>query len=376
MTGSVTLNRDDTLEALGNLRAATGAKTAIPILANVLIESGVNGLRLVASDLTAEAASWVLTDTCPEWRTTVSLDLLFDAISSLPMGAEVEIEPTTGPGRLRVQSGRSRFNLPTLPAEDFPVVGAHEWEATFDLPADSLSHLLDRAGWAYATEEAKYYVSGPHLHVSGEGRKLRLTMVSTDGLRLAKAEIDAPKDAKNAPPITLPPRTARALQKVLAGTAGEVTVSLSGSLARFTAAVWQVTSKLIDPGFPDYPRLRGVDREAHPLRVGADIDALKASVRRALVSADGKDNSIILALEPGSLALSSRGERTGDAADQVEVEYDGEPVRLGVNGSNMLEALNRIGSGAVQIALTDANTPLVLTGDDPRSFALVTLQRI
>ena len=175
-----TVERATLLRCLSHVQSVVERRNTIPILSNVLIEaSSAGSLRVMATDLDLQVVETMgSVSVAAAGAITVSAHLLFDIARKLPDGSQVSLE--TADNRMTVKAGRSRFSLPTLPRDDFPVIVEGELPTSFELPAPTLAQLIDRTRFAISSEETRYYLNGIFLHVADE----ELKAAATDGHRL------------------------------------------------------------------------------------------------------------------------------------------------------------------------------------------------
>ncbi|OYX94159.1 MAG: DNA polymerase III subunit beta, partial [Novosphingobium sp. 35-62-5] len=253
-----TIERATLLRCLSHVQSVVERRNTIPILSNVLIEASPdNRVRLMATDLDLQVIeSMAAVSVEGAGAITVSAHLLFDIARKLPDGSQVSLETTDN--RMVVKAGRSRFQLPTLPRDDFPVIVEGDLPTSFEVPARTLAELIDRTRFAISTEETRYYLNGIFLHVSDEATPV-LKAAATDGHRLARFTIARPEGAEGMPDVIVPRKCVGELRKLLEEVLDTaVLVDLSASKVRFTLGGENgvvLTSKLIDGTFPDYSRV-------------------------------------------------------------------------------------------------------------------------
>src|SRR5208283_1651411 len=185
----LTIERAALLKALGHVQSVVERRNTIPILSNVLLSADRDSMALSATDLDME-----ITDETPghvdgQGQITAPAHTLYEIVRKLPEGAEVELRFTGDDPRLQVSAGRSRFNLPVLPAGDFPVMSSDGLSGRISIDTGDLIRLIDKTRFAISTEETRYYLNGLYLHVISEGGAAKLRAVATDGHRLALAEM-------------------------------------------------------------------------------------------------------------------------------------------------------------------------------------------
>ena len=245
-----TIERATLLKSLGHVQSVVERRNTIPILSNVLIEASEEGnLRLMATDLDLQINETVQANVTQPGATTVSAHTLFDIARKLPEGSQVEL--SAADGKMQINAGRARFNLATLPRDDFPVIAEGELPTAFELPAATLRQIIDKTRFAISTEETRYYLNGIFLHVTDGDLKA----AATDGHRLARVTVPSPEGAQGMPDVIIPRKCVAELRKLLDELDGSVQVSLSESKVRFGLGSAILTSKLIDGTFPDYNRV-------------------------------------------------------------------------------------------------------------------------
>src|SRR5215207_5174512 len=179
-----TIERATLIKGLGHVQSVVERRNTIPILSNVLLEAQEGGaLRMMATDLDLQVDESVAASVEQAGATTVSAHTLFDIVRKLPEGSQVEI--TASEGKMQIIAGRSRFNLSTLPRDDFPVIAEGDLPTKFELPAATLREIIEKTRFAISSEETRYYLMGIFLHIVDD----QLRAAATDGHRLARITI-------------------------------------------------------------------------------------------------------------------------------------------------------------------------------------------
>lgn len=250
-----TIERATLLKSLSHVQSVVERRNTIPILSNVLIEATSDGaIKLMATDLDLQVVESLQAQVDQPGATTLSAHTLFDIARKLPEGSQVSLQAADG--KMLIQAGRARFNLSTLPRDDFPVIAEGELPTQFELPAKTLIEIIDKTRFAISTEETRYYLNGIFLHVADDGSAGPvLKAAATDGHRLARVTVARPEGAEGMPDIIVPRKCIAELRKLLDEVDGTVAVSLSASKIRFGIGAAILTSKLIDGTFPDYTRV-------------------------------------------------------------------------------------------------------------------------
>ncbi len=363
----VTLERAALLKSLGHVHRVVERRNTIPILANVLLRAEGQALLLKATDLDLEVTERLPADVGVAGATTLPAHILYEIVRKLPDGAQVSLD-SSGEGQLQLRSGRSRFNLQSLPDSDFPDLATGELGHGFNLAAQDLKRLIDKTQFAISNEETRYYLNGVYLHTIEVEGHMMLRAVATDGHRLARVEIPAPKGAAGMPGVILPRKAVTEVQKLIEDPGAEVRVDISATKARFTfgdpaAAAGQVVliSKLIDGTFPDYVR---VIPSGNDKRLVVDRAPFAAAVDRVSTISSERGRAVKLALTDSKLTLSVTNPDSGSATEELDVDYDSAPIDIGFNARYLLDITEQLESDTVLFKLADPGSPTLVQDRD------------
>jgi DNA polymerase III subunit beta len=359
-----TIERAILLKSLGHVQSVVERRNTIPILSNVLIEAREDGsLRLMATDLDLQVDESVPATVSQPGATTVSAHTLFDIVRKLPEGSQVEL--TAAEGKMQVVAGRSRFNLSTLPRDDFPVIAEGELPTRFELPAATLRQIIEKTRFAISTEETRYYLMGIFLHVVEE----QLRAAATDGHRLARVTVGRPEGTEGMPDVIIPRKCVQELYRLLEELEGTVEISLSPTKVRFGLGSAVLTSKLIDGTFPDYNR---VIPTANDKLLKLDPKSFSAGVDRVATIASEKTRAVKISLERDRVTLSVTSPENGLATEELAADYGSDGLEIGFNARYLLDILGEIDGDTVEVHLADAAAPTLLREND-KSNALYVL---
>ena len=361
-----TIERAILLKALGHIQSVVERRNTIPILSNVLIEAAEGGLRLMATDLDLQVVETIEAAVDTPGATTVAAHTLFDIVRKLGEGSQVELSASEG--KMQVIGGRARFNLQTLPREDFPVIAEGELPTRFDLPAETLKQIIDKTRFAISTEETRYYLNGIFLHVSDDTTPV-LKAAATDGHRLARVTVPRPDGAEGMPDVIIPRKCVGELRKLLDEVDGSVEVSLSPTKIRFGLGTAILTSKLIDGTFPDYSR---VIPTANDKLLKIDPRSFEEGVDRVSTIATEKTRAVKMEIDRDKVTLSVNSPDNGAAAEAFPGEYAAQPFEIGFNSRYLMDILAQIEGDMCEVHLADAAAPTLIREND-KSPALYVL---
>ncbi|OYW23756.1 MULTISPECIES: DNA polymerase III subunit beta [unclassified Sphingomonas] len=354
-----TIERATLLKGLSHVQSVVERRNTIPILSNVLIEATADGtIKLMATDLDLQINEHVAASVETPGATTVSAHTLFDIARKLPEGSQVSL--SAAEGRMTIMAGRAKFQLSTLPRDDFPVIAEGELPTSFELPAETLKQIIDKTRFAISTEETRYYLNGIFLHVSDDPLPV-LKAAATDGHRLARVTVTRPDGAEGMPDVIVPRKCVAELRKLLDEIDGSVGVSLSATKIRFDLGQALLTSKLIDGTFPDYSRVIPTGNDKI-LKI--DPRAFEEGVDRVSTIATEKTRAVKMALDRDKITLSVTSPENGTAAEEVSGDYAAAPFEIGFNSRYLLDILGQVHGDTVEIHLADAAAPTLIREND------------
>jgi DNA polymerase-3 subunit beta len=362
-----TIERATLLKGLGHVQSVVERRNTIPILSNVLIEAAADGsIRLTATDLDLQIVESVQAQVERPGAITIPAHTFFDIVRKLPEGSQVLLDASEG--KMLVQAGRARFNLQTLPRDDFPMIAEGALPTAFELPAATLIHIIDKTKFAISTEETRYYLNGIFLHVSDDPVPV-LKAAATDGHRLARYTAPRPDGAEGMPDIIVPRKCINELRKLLDEVEGSVHIDLSPTKIRFGLGNAILTSKLIDGTFPDYSRVIPTGNDK---LLKIDPRSFEEGVDRVATIATDKTRAVKMALERDKVTLSVTSPENGTAAEEVPGDYGAEGFEIGFNARYLLDILGQVEGDTVELHLADAAAPTLIR-ENEKSPALYVL---
>ncbi len=349
------IEKETLLTPLQQIIGAVEKRQTMPALSNVLIRTSENTLTLTATDLEIELVSQIGIIIDEPGEITVPARKLLDICKSLPNEATIKF--SVNESKALVQSGRSRFSLATLPANDFPALDTINSIYEFEIPQKTLRDIIDKTAFAMAQQDVRYYLNGLMLEVSAN----YLRAVATDGHRLAYCEKETNADIADIKQVILPRKGVLELVRLLGDTENTVKVTLGSNHLQVEFNGLRLTSKLIDGRFPDYNRVMPTDGNNV---ITADRDQLRHALMRASILSNEKYRGIRLILEKDLIKLQAQNPDQEEADIEQEVVYTGDEIEIGFNVNYMLDVLSVTNSDMVQAALKDSNSSFLLTYPD------------
>lgn len=361
---NIKINRDTLLKPLSSVSSIVERRHTLPILSNLLLEAKQDQVVLTATDLEMQISLSVQTAVGGELSTTVSAKKLLDICRSLPENADITM--ATQENRIQVKTGKSRFNLQTLPANDYPVMSkAASAGTTIRIGQKSLKRLFKQVEFAMAQQDIRYYLNGLLFEVNGS----RLNVVGTDGHRLSftSTELSTSYEKQE---IILPRKTVIELIKLLDESEEEVTIELANGQANFAFGDIRLISKVIDGKFPDYTRVIPV---GHQNSFTVDRMMILLSMQRASILSNEKYRGIRMVLSNNSLKLISTNSEQEEAEEELEINYAGSSLDIGFNVTYMIDVLNNVGSENVVFSFADANSSCLVTVENDSDYKYVVM---
>lgn len=362
----VQLKRDDLLKPLQAVTGIVEKRHTLPILSNVLIERKQDQLSLVATDLEIQVSTMVSLDkkSGDDASLTVSARKLQDILRALPEDAEMVLDAQNN--RLQVRAGKSRFNLQTLPANDFPALADPGLaQATVKMPQKDLRELLLLVQYSMAQQDIRYYLNGLLL-VLEDGQ---IKVVATDGHRLSYAAGKLQyQDSRRE--VILPRKAVLELAKQLEDKEDSVEMELYANQVKFRFAGIELVTKIIDGKFPDYTRVIPTNYQKHIL---LDRAMLLQTLQRAAILSNEKFRGVRWMLTGNSLRISCTNNEQEEAQEEMEINYSGEPLDVGFNITYLLDVLNNVQGEKVDCAFGDANSSMLVTLPNKDGFQYVVM---
>ena len=350
--------KKDLLRLVSRCQGVADKKSAMPVLANVLLAAEGNALRVSATDLYLSVHGQANADVTKAGSVAVPAKDLLERIKAMPDGP-VQITAKDGAQTiLKAVGSPRRYTLHGMPGSDFPALPKPAPDApSLELPVDLLALLIARTHFSISTDETRAHVNSALFEWSGD----RVRMVTTDGHRLSKME--ATVAGSEATATMLVPLKAIAELRRLADEAraekeaSSVAISQSGPNAFFKLAGTQFSVKLVDAQFPPY-------QQVIPALTDRSVRAPRASFADALravsLAASDRTGGVKLALAEGTLRITSESPESGNGFDEIGVEYSGPELTIGFNARYFLDVLGGLEDDEIVLGISGELDPAVL----------------
>ena len=356
--------RSKFLEGLKSVQNIVAAKGSLPILQNVLMEAGENRLVMTTTDLDISIRSSVECEIVESGATTLPVKLLFNSISKAAEG-EIVVE-VDDKERATITAGSAKFKLAGLPEADFPRLPKDEDAYAYEIPQATLREMFRKVSYAASQDDTRRTLKGVLMSFKDS----KLTMVATDGRRLAlvENEIEFPKDVEK--DIVLPSKAVQELQRSLNGE--EIaSVMIQKTQVSFKLGNITVYSKLMDDVYPNYRQV--IPKETVD-KITIDRQLLLDALDRASVMTMDEAHSTKLIFSEGKLTVTSAASDIGEAKDEVPIKYAGEPIEIIFNPSYVMDPLKAIDDDEITINLKNGHSPAVIKCSIPFLYVLMPLR--
>ena len=358
------LIRSKFIEGLKYVQNIVGAKGSLPVLQNVLIEAKGRELTMTTTDLDISIMTKVECEVEEEGSTTLPVKLLFNSISK---AAEGKLVVSVGENETAtIVAGSAKFRLAGLPVADFPKLPFDEGSYVYEIECQTLKEMLRKTSYAASQDDTRRTLKGVLMSF----KEAKLTMVATDGRRLAlvEKEMELPQEAET--DIVLPSKTVQELQRSL-GVEGTVKVMVQKTQICFEMGSTKIFSKLMDETYPNYVQ---VIPKSFKQSVVVERQLLLDALDRASVMTMDEAHSTKLVFEENRLTVTSAANEVGSASDEVPIKYAGEKLEIMFNPAYVMDPLKAIDDDEVKIELNDGHAPAVIRCSIPFLYVLMPLR--
>jgi DNA polymerase-3 subunit beta len=360
----LSITREDLLKPLQQIIGAVERRQTMPALSNLLLRGNEQALSITATDLEVELVATLEMELEDQGSTTIPARKLLDICRSLPDQSKIEINSSKE--KVKVSSGRSRFSLATLPAEDFPTIDDLELDQNVVIKEGEFKALIEKTAFAMAQQDVRYYLNGLLLELDAE----QIRTVATDGHRLALSQLDHKSDIDEPKQIILPRKGVQELLRLLGSGDNQITIAIGKNHLRVNLPNLQLTSKLIDGRFPEYQR---VLPEKSDNRAIIDKLQLKQALSRASILSNEKYKGIRLILDNNIMIIQAHNPEHEEAEDEIEIDYKGDRLEVGFNVVYLLDVLNALESDKVEVIIQDANSSALIVSSEIQTSRYVVM---
>jgi DNA polymerase-3 subunit beta len=344
------VRKNDLLRELQLFQVIVERKNTIPILANVLIEANGDEVRLLATDLEVALRSRCPASVGKSGSLTLPAKKLYEIIKALPETDVRIVEDKTG---VKVAADRFDSRMQTLPREDFPSLPEATGTARAALPRQALKEMVAKTQFAITGEDTRYFLNGAKFVMKPDS----LTLVATDGHRLALVEVEHKIGVKDESGVILPQKTLLELGKLLLEGEGDVMFESGENHLFFEVGGRMLISRMIDGQFPAYERVIPKGNDKH---IEFERDRLTNAVKRVALLSNERSRAVKLEIKKGKVEVTSSSSEFGEAREELPVDYTGGPLTISFNAQYVLDFLNVVETDVVMLSLKDEVSQAVM----------------
>jgi DNA polymerase III subunit beta len=360
----IKVNREVLLKPLINVTGIVERRHTLPILSNLLLEAKNNNIKLTATDLEMQISLNIASELKDDLSTTISAKKFLDICRSLP--ESIDIDMISKDSRMTVKAGKSRFNLQTLPAADYPIMTKVSGETVkIQISQIEFKRLLKQVEFAMAQQDIRYYLNGLLLEVNEN----KLNLVGTDGHRLSFTSATLNQSYEKSE-VILPRKTVIELIKLLDDSDEEITIEIAAGQVNFSFGEISLISKVIDGKFPDYHR---VIPTAHGNTFTANRVEILTAMQRASILSNEKYRGIRMVLNENNLKLISTNTEQEEAEEELEISYNQENLDIGFNVTYLIDVLNNTQQENINFSFADANSSCLITVPEDSDYKYVVM---
>ena len=356
--------KEKILEGLQQVQNVVSTRTTLPILSNVLLQAKEGTVNLTTTDLDVGVRGGFEANVDKAGATTLPARRLFTIIRELP-SSEISVE-VDGKNAASIRSGQSFFKILGLPEEEFPPLPKFENSKVVTMRQKDLRDGLRKTAYAISTDETRYVLNG----VLFSFKENKLTLVATDGRRLAMVDIELEFPRSHEADIIVPTKAVTELQRLL-GDDGDVKISVGTGQSAFDLNNTLLVSKLIEGNYPNYKQV--IPSEAKE-RVTLERETLLNSLRRVSLLASDKSNSIKLNFSKNNIEITANTPEVGEARESLPVAYKGRDFSIAFNPEFLMAPLRNLAEDEIFFDLIDEMSPGVLKIQTPFLYVLMPMR--
>jgi DNA polymerase-3 subunit beta len=344
------VRKNELLRELQLFQGIVERKNTIPILANVLIEANGDEVRMLATDLEVALRSRCQASVAKGGSLTLPAKKLYEIIKALP---ETDVRIEEDKNGVKVAADRFDSRMQTLPREDFPTLPDASGKARASLPRNALKDMVAKTQFAITGEDTRYFLNGAKFVLRPES----LTLVATDGHRLALVEVTHKVGVSDEVGVILPKKTLLELGKLLVEGDGDVQFETGENHLFFEVGGRMLISRMIDGQFPAYERVipKGNDKQ-----IEFERERLTNAVKRVALLSNERSRAVKFEINKGKVEVTSSSSEFGEAREELPVDYAGTPLTISFNAQYVLDFLNVVETDGVLLSLKDEVSQAVM----------------
>lgn len=360
----IKVKKQTMISGLQKVQSIVPANSTLSILSNVMLQAEGQSLKISATDLDINVKATIAAEVEEEGSTTTDAKRLFSIFREIN---EDDIDLSVSENnQTEIMTGSSFFKLNGMSSEDFPQMPAVEGERVYTIESGVFGEMLQKTFYAASTDETRMALNGVLLSFKGE----KLTVVATDGRRLALVEQEVEFPASSETDLILPPKVVSELVRTLDGE-DMLKIQVGESQISFEFANMVIVSKLVDDTYPNYEQ---VIPESSELRIQIERELILGAVRRAALLTTDQSNSVKLCFSENNLEIVTETPEVGEAKEKIAVKYSGPEMSIAFNPGFLMAPLKNLQSDEIYFEMTDEMSPGVIKADVPFLYVIMPMR--
>jgi DNA polymerase III subunit beta len=366
---NLSISKEQILNGLQAVQNVVSTRTTLPILSNVLLRAENGRLEFTATDLDVTISCGVEAKITQPGATTVPVKKLFGIVRELPnLDIEIEVDDKN---LCSIHSGASDYKIHGLSADEFPPLPVFKEEKKVVLPQETVKGMMKKTSFAASTDESRYVLNGIYISLKDH----KMTMVATDGRRLALVDEDVDVSEASQGEFIVPTKAVNELNRLLLDK-GEVEIRYAENQASFTlkddkGSSVLIVTKLIEGNYPNYRQVIPAETKE---RVALGREEFLHALRRAEIMTSEKSNSVKMSFGKNRLEITANSPEVGEAKESLAINYKGKEMAIAFNPKYMIDPLNALPNDEVFIELIDELSPGVLKINGPFLYVVMPMR--
>jgi len=362
----ISITKEALVEGIQIVQNAVSQKSSLPILSNVLLETDKSNLKLTATDLDIGICATIPVSVEQAGAITVPAKKFFDIVKALPDGSEINMAIKKN-NFVTIKSGKAQFRIIGLPKEEFPQLPLFKDKDSVALDQGALKEMLNLTDFAISRDDTRYVLNGVLLTVKGD----HMTVVATDGRRLAAISKSLPKKTLVDRAVIVPTKTVQEVKRMLADE-GEIDIKFGENQILFSFPGSFVLSRLIEGEYPNY---RKVIPEKSTKEVKVSREEFLSAARRASIFTDQDSMAIRMNIKKKKMTISKNTPYLGEAKEEIDIDFSGSSdLEIGFNPRYLIDVLKSLSDEEVVLEVNDPSKPGVIRKGEEYTYVVLPMQ--
>src|SRR5437660_7959117 len=366
---NLTISKEQIINGLQAVQNVVSTRTTLPILSNVLVRADKDKLEVTATDLDVTITCAVEAKISKPGATTVPVKKLFGIVRELN-NSEIDLE-VDEKNVCTIRSGPSFYKINGLSADEFPPRPQFKEDKKVVLPQETVRSMMKKTSFAISTDESRYVLNGIFISLKDH----KMTMVATDGRRLALVDEEVDITEKSHGEFIVPAKTVTELNRLLQDK-GELELRYAENQASFSlkdekGSSVLIVTKLIEGNYPNYRQVIPAETKE---RISLVREEFLHALRRAEIMTSEKSNSVKMSFGKNKLEITANSPEVGEAKESLAVNYKGKEMAIAFNPKYLIDPLNALTNDEVFIELIDELSPGVLKINGPFLYVVMPMR--